>query len=46
VHRHAGQKSEQTKEWESSSILVANEADILRAIGVPWREPHERVIES
>ena len=34
-----------SKEHESHSVVCANEADVLRAIGVPWREPAERALE-
>ena len=33
------------KTWESHSLAAASEADVLRLIGVPWREPAERTGE-
>ena len=37
-------KGKQLKEMvlRGRSVAAANEADVLRAIGAPWRPPHER----
>ena len=46
THRLPGRKAEREKEWEGHSVACSNEADVLRAIGVPWREPHERGLDA